>query len=129
MEEERQDTMKSKSLFEFVRAYGNARLLIGVVAPFLLCTIVEAKMIIVPIQDILMEIPNFTNAPSFNLNNGFFGGNPIGNAGASGRKTKKEREKELIELLEAMYPEALSIRIYGGNAIIRLPDEEKKANN
>jgi hypothetical protein len=112
-----------------MRAYGNARLLICAIVPFLLCAIVEAKMIIVPIQDIMMEIPNFTNAPSFNLNNGLFGGNPIGNVGASGRKTKKEREKELIDLLEAMYPEALSIRIYGGNVIIRLPDEEKKANN
>jgi hypothetical protein len=77
--------------------------------------------IIVPVQDILMEIPNFQNAPDFDFWNGMNGGMPIGGNGTQGRKTQAQREQELIDLIHDLYPDAISIRIWRGNVIIRLP--------
>ena len=87
----------------------------------LCCAPSWGETLVIPVQDILMEIPNFGNAPQFNLNGGLFGGSPVGDAGQQGRKTAKQRQQELIDLLYAMYPEALSISIWRGNVIIRLP--------
>jgi len=71
----------------------------------------------------MLEVPNFTDAPSFDLNAALQGSNPIGNSGPKPkRKTQKEREKEVVALLELAYPEAISIRLYRGNAIITTPD-------
>lgn len=78
--------------------------------------------LIVPVQDILMEIPNFQNAPDFNFWNGMNGGMPVNENTAQGRKTRKEREQELIDLIYDLYPDAISIRIWRGNVLIRLPD-------
>jgi hypothetical protein len=89
--------------------------------PLILSAPLMGGTIIVPVQDILMEIPNFGNAPNFNLMDGMYGGSPIGNAGQQERKTKREREQELIELIHDLYPDAISIRIWRGNVIIRLP--------
>jgi len=91
------------------------------VVPLLFCSLSRAETLVIPVQDILMEIPNFGNAPNFNLMDGMYGGSPIGNAGQQGRKTKREREQELIDLIHDLYPDAISIRIWRGNVIIRLP--------
>lgn len=78
--------------------------------------------IIVPVQDILMEIPNFQNAPDFNFWNGMRGNMPVNENTTQGRKTRAQREQELIDLIYELYPDAVSIRIWRGNVIIRLPD-------
>ena len=91
------------------------------VVPLLFCSLSRAETLVISVQDILMEIPNFGNAPNFNFMDGMYGGSPIGNVGQQGRKTKREREQELIDLIHDLYPDALSIRIWRGNVIIRLP--------
>lgn len=78
------------------------------------------ETIIIPVQDLLMTIPNFDNAPDFNLNESLNGGMPIGNSPKAKRESKRERERRLIELLQDMYPDA-SIRIWNGNLIVRIP--------
>jgi len=78
--------------------------------------------IIVPVQDILMEIPNFGNAPDFNFWNGMNGGMPVNENTRQPRKTRELREQELIDLIYELYPDATSIRIWRGNVIIKLPD-------
>jgi hypothetical protein len=79
-----------------------------------------AETVVIPIQDLLMTIPNFDNAPDFNLNESLNGGMPIGNSTKEKRESRKERERRLIELLQEMYPDA-KIRIWNGNLIVRIP--------
>lgn len=81
---------------------------------------VAAETVVIPIQDLLMTIPNFDNAPDFNLNESLNGGMPIGNSTKEKRESRKERERRLIELLQEMYPDA-KIRIWNGNLIVRIP--------
>lgn len=91
-------------------------------AALALSTPLMGATIIVPVQDILMEIPNFQNAPDFNFWNGMNGGMPVNENTAQSRKTRAQREQELIDLIYELYPDAISIRIWRGNVIIRLPD-------
>jgi hypothetical protein len=88
----------------------------------MLCPASLAATVVIPIQDILMEIPTFSNAPDFYLVPSLNGKVPVGNAGkTSSRKTKKEREQELIDFVRTMYPNATSIHIWNGNIIVRIP--------
>lgn len=97
--------------------------LLSLLASLLLASSANAKTLIVSVQDMMLEVPNFTNAPSFDFNAALQGSNPVGGATSKiKRKTSREREKEIIALLELAYPEATAIRIYRGNAIITLPD-------
>ena len=82
--------------------------------------VMAAETIIIPVQDILMSVPNFDNAPDFNLNAALNGGMPIGNSQKSKRESKREQEKRLIEFVQDMYPDA-TIRIWRGNLIVRIP--------
>lgn len=95
---------------------------LALTAALALSTPLMGATIIVPVQDILMEIPNFQNAPDFNFWNGMYGGMPVNENTAQGRKTRAQREQELIDLIYELYPDAISIRIWRGNVIIRLPD-------
>jgi|LauGreDrversion4_2_1035121.scaffolds.fasta_scaffold12756_8 hypothetical protein len=81
---------------------------------------VAAETIIIPVQDLLMTIPNFDNAPDFNLNDALNGGMPVGNSKPSKRQSKREQEKKLIELVQDMYPDA-TVRLWNGNLIVRIP--------
>ncbi len=89
--------------------------------PLLFCSVSNAETLIIPVQDILMEIPNFRNAPDFNFWNGMNGGMPVNENTTQGRKTRAQREQELIDLIHELYPDATSIRIWRGNVIIRIP--------
>ena len=95
---------------------------LALTAALALSTPLMGATIIVPVQDILMEIPNFQNAPDFNFWNGMNGGMPVNENTTQGRKTRAQREQELIDLIYELYPDAISIRIWRGNVIIRLPD-------
>jgi hypothetical protein len=75
---------------------------------------------IVPIDDILMEIPYFTNAPDFNLNNGLQGSLPVGNSTKQPRN--KVSEQEILDLAWSLYPNAENIRIWNKKLIIKFKD-------
>lgn len=70
------------------------------------------------IGDLTHDTPNFLGAPSFSLNDAIYGGQAIGQPKKDERKTKKQRTKELVNLLQDLYPDA-EIRVYGDHIIIR----------
>jgi hypothetical protein len=70
----------------------------------------------------LFVCPDFDDAPDFNLNRSINGqGDFIGDKKPA-RKTKsrKETEKELVNLVEMLYPNA-KVRVIGDNLVIRMP--------
>lgn len=75
--------------------------------------------LIIPVKDLLMEIPQFRNAPRFNLNDSFYG-RPIGEGTKQERVEKKKLETELIQFMWTEFPEAKAISIWNGNLIIKL---------
>lgn len=81
----------------------------------------SAGTIIIPVQDLLFEIPNFTNAPKFSLNQALNGNFVPETPNKIDRKTRKELERKLIDLMWEEYPDAESIRIWNGNMIVRMP--------
>ncbi len=82
-----------------------------------------AETLVIPVQDLLFEIPQFTNAPDFNLNAALNGSFVPETPKRVDRKTAKQLEKRLINMLWDEYPDAQSIRIWNGSVIIRLPNE------
>jgi len=81
-----------------------------------------AETLVIPVQDLLFEIPQFTNAPDFNLNAALNGSFVPETPKRVDRKTAKQLEKRLINMLWDEYPDAQSIRIWNGSVIIRLPN-------
>ena len=84
---------------------------------------VMGTTIVVPVSDLLFEVPQFDNAPRFNLNQALNGNWTPENPKKKDRKTQKELERKLIDLMWEEYPDAESIRIWRGNLIIKLPKE------
>ena len=84
---------------------------------------VMGTTIVVPVSDLLFEVPQFDNAPIFNLNQALNGNWTPENPSKKDRKTQKELERKLIDLMWDEYPDAESIRIWRGNIIIKLPKE------
>lgn len=84
---------------------------------------VMGTTIVVPVSDLLFEVPKFDNAPRFNLNQALNGNWTPENPRKKDRKTQKELERKLIDLMWEEYPDAESIRIWRGNLIIKLPKE------
>ena len=83
----------------------------------------RAETIIIPIQDLVHEIPNFTS-PKIDLNS-ILNGQGINFENPP--KTKRERremERKLCNILYEFYPEIENIRIWNGNAIIKFVEEE-----
>lgn len=77
----------------------------------------SSQVKIIPIQDILFLVPDFDDAPDFNLNQGITqSGNFIGNKKPT--KLTKEKEKELLELLQEFFPGS-KLKIWNGNLIVR----------
>lgn len=82
-----------------------------------------AETLVIPVQDLLFEIPQFTNAPEFGLDAALRGNFVPETPKRVDRKTAKQLEKKLINMLWDEYPDAQSIRIWNGSVIIRLPNE------
>ena len=77
----------------------------------------SSQVKIIPIQDILFLVPDFDDAPDFNLNQGITqSGSFIGNKKPT--KLTKEKEKELLELLQEFFPGS-KLKIWNGNLIVR----------
>jgi hypothetical protein len=82
-----------------------------------------ATTIVVPVADLLFEIPQFNGAPRFDLNEALNGAWTPESPRKTDRKTKRELERKLINMLWDEYPDAQSIRIWNGNVIIKLADK------
>ena len=93
-----------------------------------LATPAMGTTIVVPVADLLFEIPQFNNAPKFGLNEALNGSWTPETPKRMDRKTKRELERKLINMLWDEYPDAESIRIWNGNVIIRLPKDINAGN-
>ena len=93
----------------------------SIIAAMFITASASAGTIIIPVQDLLIEVPNFTNAPKFNLGAAVNGNFIPETPKRMDRKTKKELEKKLMDLMWDEYPDAQSIRIWNGNMIVRMP--------
>lgn len=82
-----------------------------------------AETLVMPVQDLLFEIPQFTDAPRFNLGGALQGQWTPETPKRQDRLTQRQLEKKLINMLWDEYPDAESIRIWHGSIIIRLPNE------
>ena len=82
--------------------------------------VAKAETIMIPVQHLLYEIPNF-EAPKFNFNAALEYSNIIGDLKKTKRE-KKEAENKLIDLMYDLYPDATSIKIWRGNLIIRIDE-------
>jgi hypothetical protein len=80
-----------------------------------------ADTLIIPVQDLLFDIPNFTNAPRFNLGAALNGAIDIESPKKMDRKSRKKLESNLIDMMWDEYPDAISIRIWHGSLIVRMP--------
>lgn len=89
----------------------------SIVLALLLTASASAETIILPVQDLLHEVPNFT-APDFSLNSALNGQATPGNPPRSVRESKRDIERKLINLMWDEYPNAQSIHIWRGNLII-----------
>ena len=93
-----------------------------------LATPAMGTTIVVPVQDLLFEIPQFNNAPKFNLGQAVQGQWIPESPTRVDRKTKRELERKLINMLWDEYPDAQSIRIWNGSVIIRLSEDINARN-
>lgn len=93
----------------------------SLIAALLLTASASAETIIIPVQDLMFEVPNFTNAPKFQLGAALNGNFVPETPQRMDRKTKRELEKKLISMMWDEYPDAQSIRIWNGNMIVRMP--------
>lgn len=103
-----------------------------------------------PVEDLIMEIPDFTNAPDFSLSsstssssqggggsgsNSLFSGGGSSSANTDKGKTKTERATELMDLIRSVVqPEIWQenggkavIRYYNGNLIVTAPRSVQEA--
>ena len=93
----------------------------SMIAALLLTASASAETIILPVQDLMFEVPNFTNAPKFELGAALNGNFVPETPKRMDRKTKRELEKKLINIMWDEYPDAQTIRIWNGNMIVRMP--------
>lgn len=93
----------------------------SMIAALLLTASASAETIIIPMQDLMFEVPNFTNAPKFELGAALNGNFVPETPKRMDRKTKRELEKKLISIMWDEYPDAQTIRIWNGNMIVRMP--------
>jgi hypothetical protein len=90
------------------------KLLLALVLLF--ATPAEAGTVIIPVQDLLIEIPNF-EAPKYGFNAGLNGQYTVTDI-PKNKRERKAMEKKLINLAYEIYPDAKSIRIWNGTFII-----------
>lgn len=92
------------------------------IAALLITASASAETIIIPVQDLMFEVPNFVVEHDFNVSSaadGIF--IPPSNLPRGDRKARKELERKLISIMWEQFPDAHSIRILNGNLIVRMP--------
>lgn len=98
------------------------KLLSIILSFFIFLTPVKAETIIVPVQDLLYEIPNFAG-PDIDLNSVLNNGNINISNPPKNKRDRKEYEKKLKEIIMDVCPSVESITFWQGNIIIRIRDE------
>ena len=83
----------------------------------------KAETLIIPVQDLLIEIPNF-EAPKYGFNAGLNGQYTVTEIPKS-KRDRKAVERKLIDMAYEIYPDAKSIRIWNGTFIIKLDEVTK----
>ena len=83
----------------------------------------RAETIIIPIQDLIHEIPNFAS-PKIDLNYILNGQGINFEDAQKTKREKREMERKLCNILYEFYPEIENITIWNGNAIIKFMEEE-----
>ncbi len=78
------------------------------------------QVLVLRVDDLLMETPHFTNAPDFRFWDSMNGGVPVGDTAQQPRKSRAQRESELIDLAWSVFPNADSIVIWNGKLIVKL---------
>jgi hypothetical protein len=97
----------------------NLKLLIVILFSLLLIVspvLASPPVKIIPIQDILFLVPDFDDAPDFDLNAGITQGRFIGDKKPV--KMSKDKEKELLALLQEFFPGS-KLKIWNGNLIVK----------
>jgi hypothetical protein len=97
----------------------NLKLLIVILLSLLLIVspvLASPPVKIIPIQDILFLVPDFDDAPDFDLNAGITQGRFIGDKKPV--KMSKDKEKELLALLQEFFPGS-KLKIWNGNLIVK----------
>ena len=97
----------------------NLKLLIVILLSVLLIVspvLASPPVKIIPIQDILFLVPDFDDAPDFDLNAGITQGRFIGDKKPV--KMSKDKEKELLALLQEFFPDS-KLKIWNGNLIVK----------
>ena len=97
----------------------NLKLLIVILLSVLLIVspvLASPPVKIIPIQDILFLVPDFDDAPDFDLNAGITQGRFIGDKKPV--KISKDKEKELLALLQEFFPDS-KLKIWNGNLIVK----------
>jgi hypothetical protein len=79
-----------------------------------------AQILVIPVEDLLMTIPDFNNAPNYNFWNGMNGQQPP--MGNSSRQPRLNNEEELLNLAWDIFPQAETIKIWNKKLIIKLKD-------
>lgn len=90
----------------------------SLIAALLLTASASAETIIIPVQELIFEVPNYRNTSRFSLS-------PMPTEIDRNRsdrpRTRRELEAQLIDMMWDEYPDAESIRIRNGNMIVRMP--------
>jgi len=88
---------------------------------FIATSAYATETMMIPVEDLLHDVPSFvttnTNSVTDLANGVFVPPDPPREI----RKTRKQMERELSDLMWEFYPDATSIRIWRGNLIIRMP--------
>lgn len=87
---------------------------------FLISFSVKAETLIIPIQDLLFDVPNF-EAPTYGFNAGLNGQYTVTEI-PKAKRDRKAQEKKLINMVYDIYPDAESVRIWNGVFVIKLPN-------
>lgn len=80
---------------------------------------VKAETIMIPVQDLLIEIPNFT-APRVDINSVLNGGTLNIENPPKTQREKREMERKLRNLIMDLFPEVENVRFWNGQAIITI---------
>ena len=80
----------------------------------------NAETIIIPVQDLLYEIPNF-ESPKYDLNAGLNGQYSV-SGNIKEKRSQKKIEEKIQTIVYDFYPDATSVRIWRGNVIVTLPN-------
>jgi len=94
----------------------------ALIAALFIAASASAETYIIPVQDLLYEIPNFAG-PEIDLNSILNNGTINITNPPKTKRERKEYEKKLKEIIMDVCPNVESVKFWNGNAIIKVNDE------